>query len=231
MGKISIFGMILFTVSLSSFAETKILFMSPSQQACAELENLPKELQASVSEKFDSHSVNVANFWSPLSPSEIASTKAVLVGMDRGQDAFHYAPYDDGDGIHFGDFASPSILPSVRERLHELAHTLLKYYEQRTRRNPHFLVFNLRVTSDHFGHRVTPLTEGGDGLHTHSEGDRGNPAKMDFLLSLDGSGPLIKINGKVRQMDANQLVALGDKVRHGSSQSDDLRLLIVGSIE
>jgi hypothetical protein len=223
--KYSIFAALLFSVALPAYSETKM------QRPCSELDSLPRELQTISNKSSDSHSIDIVNSWIHLTPAEIRQSITVLLKDPEGQAGFNYAQIRGTEEMVKEDFDNNLIPESVQNKMRDLADTLMTFYQVRNRRPPHSLRFTLRVSSDFFGVRVTKQTADSDGLHTHSAGAPGSSNEMDFLVSFEGAGPLVKIDGEIKQLDKNKILIFGDKVRHGSPPSSDLRLVVVGGIE
>lgn len=92
---------------------------------------------------------------------------------------------------------------------------------------------NIRATSNSKGFTIRPGRNGGDqdGLHNHLPRHPFEPKPlqvMDFVLALKGPGPVVLKGQRVEETKGNELVLMGIEVLHGSPQSIEDRLVVVG---
>ncbi len=87
--------------------------------------------------------------------------------------------------------------------------------------------FNVRVSSNYYGIRVGSgyVKADKNGFHTHGDAFSG---RISFLWAIHGKGSTFQNHP---HMSEGEFAIFGDKVPHGSPESETERLLVVGTIE
>lgn len=205
--------------------------------------NLQKKPISGLEEAFletfrnlNSNSIIVVDPWISFSEEEVRATLAFLKAMDRIDGAQSQSGY-----LFKGDSAvlyqlHEGIPPNVRSKIELLISDIRRLFIRTHGSEPIANSLNLRATSDLFGHSVNrkSLGDRSTGLHSHRYSypmPKPWPQnQISYVWSLKGPGPRVLQDGIERTIEEGKIVFFGDDVEHGSPESLQDRLIIVGSV-
>ena len=188
----------------------------------------PDTCEQSLMSPFDEHSIIIRDAWISFTEKEVEEATKALWKLDRRHNVQASFILNENDLMEVWEL-NQKLPGSVMEKLKKLAIDFKNIYKEAKGTSPNRVQLSIRLTSNTVGHSVRPdafykVPE--SGLHDHWK--ESSKDDIDILWTLKGQGSRVLKDGMVESIGTNKVVLFGSKVKHGSPDTNDLRLLIVG---
>lgn len=195
------------------------------------------DCQQVLGERFGPQSVLVVTPQSSIPEAGVESTLQALLAHNRTTEEHQVVLEQkmNPDGT-WGSFQAaenklalidPELLKSIVGEIDLLRNQIEKSIGRRAEK----IYFVIRVTSNQIGYAIRPGVPGtNNGFHIHNAELPGDALNLGFVWALRGPGVVYQIGEELYYTPQGKIAALGHAVFHGSPDTENVRLVIVGGI-